>query len=45
MDFYVLGVNGHDDRTGGSGAAESLNTAAPAADASQHPLLTAPQHA
>jgi hypothetical protein len=30
---------------GGSGAAESMNIAAPGTDASQQPLLTAPQHA
>jgi hypothetical protein len=30
---------------GGSGAAASLNTAAPGADASQQQLLTTPQHA
>ena len=30
---------------GGSGAAASLNVAAPVADASQQPLLTTPQHA
>jgi hypothetical protein len=30
---------------GGSGAAASLNIAAPVADTSQQPLLTTPQHA
>jgi hypothetical protein len=30
---------------GGSGVAESLNTAPLAADTSQQPLLTTPQHA
>jgi hypothetical protein len=29
---------------GGSGAADGVNAAALGADASQHPLLTTPQH-